>query len=731
MYRMAAAAALTLSFAVSLLSLHSQETLEIAANHPGAGALAEPARTPSVSLSAAVTTVEVKTAPQEMHPALTPVPQIEGKEIVSAAGTYGDLSRYLQTLPGVAWSSDLSNDILVRGGHPEENLFVIDGVEFTGISHLALSGTTGGFTSMIDSTAVDGMEMRSGVYDASYSSRLSSLIEIRTRQLGEAREARILTLGISGIGGLYQRALPFAGSFLLSVHRSLLNLFTDDIGINGVPTYTNTLARLDFAPSNRDSLTILSLGGADTIAMTPCPADPAVTSAYQTQYAGWRETGALTWKHTFRPALASDFMAEYSLARQDIGQQRQTGFLRVNGKNTCTPVVETSYVENSRNGLPRVNYTIRAGKGGWLLTAGAEGGLQMPNDSVEQPIGQLSPFSASKTATDAVTFHRRFAAGQEAGFVQAEGALGKRWNLMAGVRAESFAIDASYALEPRVSILYRLNGRQSLHASWNAAAQLPPTMDLVSYAGNRELRPIEVRQTAAGMRLWQGGWGALDAEGYTKQYRREPVSTEFPQLMLFNMVDTLGQAFVWLPLAGAGTASSRGIEAVLRAHWRGRVNLMFSATRSQSEYRAQDGVRRRGNYDTPVAVNALSSFRLPLGITFNSRESFTSGRVYCPFDNADSLAQSRGIYDLSRINALRGPAYNRLDIELERKFSFARGDLEVQGGAENVLNRGNLLGYVWLERCEAGLACYNAQGLPILKVDQMGRYPVFSARYRF
>jgi len=256
-------------------------------------------------------------------------------------------------------------------------------------------------------------------------------------------------------------------------------------------------------------------------------------------------------------------------------------------------------------------------------------------------------------------------------------------------------------------------------------------MDLLSYPGNRQLRPIEARQAAAGMRLWQAGWGTLDIEAYTKQYRREPVSTEFPQLMLFNMVDTLGQAFVWLPLVDSGTAGSRGIEALLRTHFARRVNLMLSGARSQSEYRALDGVRRTGSYDTPVTLNALVAARLPMGFTLNTRESFASGRVYSPFDLPDSLAQSRGIYDLSRINAMRGPAYNRLDVELERQFKIAKGEMAIQAGAENVLNRGNLLGYVWLQNCTPELPCENAQVLPIEKVDQMGRFPVLSAHYRF
>lgn len=732
MYRTRAAIVLAICFTSCCVSPRSQELPAMASGDSGSSdktgnaSPASPAPVPAVT-----STVEVKATQQEIHPALAAVQEIAGREILSSAGTYGDLSRYLQVLPGVVWNSDLSNDVLVRGGHPEENLYVIDGVEFDGISHLQLPGTTGGFTSMIDATAVDSMEMRPGVYDAYHSSRLSSLIEIHTRPLVDARQESNLSIGISGIGGLYQRALPGSGVLLLSAHRSILNLFTNNIGIDGVPTYANLLARADLAHGGRDSLTILSLGGIDSVQVTPCADNPAVTEFYQSQYMGRRETGALTWRHAFNATLASELTASYAVTQRDIEQQQQTGYQVVNGRSTCTAIAVPSYVENSRDGMPRLNYTLRAGWSGWLFLGGVSGGLQVLSDSVAQPIGQLSPFSASTMTADAAAFHHRFAAGQEAAFLQAEGPLGKRLSLMGGIRVEGFAIDGSYALEPRISILYRLNQRQSLHASWNESAQLPPTMDLLSFAGNRLLQPITVRQTAAGMRLWQSRWSTLDAEAYTKQYRREPVSTEFPQLMLFNMIDTLGQSVVWLPLTGTGSADSRGLEAVLRAHWQSRAQLLLSATSSHSEYRALDGIPRPGNYDTPVEVSALSSFRLPGRLTLNGRDSFTSGRVYCPFDLLNSLAQSRGIYDLSRVNAVRGPDYNRLDLEFQRDFSFSGGQLEVRSGAENVLNRGNLLGYVWLQGCGGGWACINAQGLPIGKVDQMGRFPVFSAQFRF
>jgi len=132
-----------------------------------------------------------------------------------------------------------------------------------------------------------------------------------------------------------------------------------------------------------------------------------------------------------------------------------------------------------------------------------------------------------------------------------------------------------------------------------------------------------------------------------------------------------------------------------------------------------------------VAENALGNLRLWNGIQLDLRESVSSGRPYTPFDLADSNAQSRGIYDLTRVNAARGPLYNRLDVELERRFRVPRGVFELHAGAENILNRGNLLGYVWLDDCQVSWGCGNSSGQPITKADQMGRYPVFSLRYDF
>jgi hypothetical protein len=677
-----------------------------------------------------VTTINVAANDPGVTTALAPVPTITEQEILSSAGTYGDFTRYLQLLPGVVWSSDLSNDLLVRGGHPTENLFVVDGVEVPSINHFSLSGSNGGFTSMIDSTAVGSMTLRDDVYDSNYSSRLSSLVEIQTHELGTAHQSGNLVAGISGAGGLYQRALPHGGSLLLTAHRSIVNLVSNDIGINGVPTYTNGMARVELNPTEKDMVQVFSLTGADSITMTPCQVVGA-TSAYQTQYSGWRTTEALSWRHLYSASVTQNLVASYSTTSQTIGQQKQFGaYLDQNG-NCLSVSVEPSYSEDSRIGLSALNYELQTTLHGWLLSTGASGKLTTPDASVAQPMGQLSPFSSSTTSSDAISFQRNFSTGQSAAFVQADGGFGTRWKILGGLRMESFALTGGYALDPRLTVTYQINSRQNLHGSINLSSQLPPIMDMISYPVNRTLRPVQVRQEAAGMRLWQARWGTLDMDAYEKDYRREAVSTEYPQLMLSNMVDTLGQAFVWLPLTSAGTAQSRGLELTLRAHWRTRMQGMLSASRAQSTYRALDGIRRPGNYDTPMMATASGNLRLPFGLQLDLRETASSGRLFTPFDLADSNAQSRGIYDLSQINGVRGPVYNRLDMELERDFHARKGVFNLHAGMENAFNRGNLMGYVWLDNCQAGQDCGQNNYEPIQKVDQMGRYPILSLRYEF
>jgi TonB dependent receptor/TonB-dependent Receptor Plug Domain len=705
-----------------------------------------PGLLPTVAIVPHVQTqVEVNAHQQALESSVAAPYHVTSTEVLSSAGTWGDFTRYLQLLPGVVWNTDMSNDVMVRGGSPEENLYVVDGIEVPNINHIALEGTTGGFTSMLDTSTIGSVDLKAGEYDARYSSRLSSLVDIHTLAGEPAltpgidnRRSGEVDAGISGVGGFLNQPMGKTGNLLLSAHRSILNLATNDIGINGVPIYTNGLAHLESSPSSRDRISALSLSGADSIDMTPQPCDNGVTSLVQTQYGGVRSTNGLVWQHTHTPSILSTVTASYSAQTQLIGQQLQLPF--EGGTGACwNHPFQTSplYQEQSRDGIGTLAYGLEFSAGAWLFSLGETGRLVQSKYVVAQPLGQQSPFNPNPAWTDADNFARNLVTGQTASYAEATAQLGARWTLIAGAREETFAITGAHAFDPRASIGLRIASRQALHASFERSAQLAPTIDLLSYAQNARLLPIGMEQFAAGAELWSSGSITASIDAYTKRYFNEPESTEYPSLMLANMVDTLGQQFVWLPLKSGGRGRSQGVELLLRAHRGDHLELLSSASYSKTLYAASDGILRPGNFDFPFVANGMATLELPGKLFAAFRDTFASGRPYTPFNIAASEQQSRGIYNLEELNALRGPAYNRVDADFHRAFHVHGGLLNIYGGVENAFNHPNFLGYAWESECRApyGAICgesINAiPGVPEYKVTQMPRFPSAGARFVF
>ncbi len=704
-----------------------------------ATAATHPALLPSVAIVPRVQSQVVVNAHQQaLETGLAAPYHVTSAEVLSSAGTWGDFTRYLQLLPGVVWNTDMSNDVMVRGGSPEENLYVVDGIEVPNINHISLEGTTGGFTSMLDTSTLASVDLKAGDYDARYSSRLSSLVEIHTLAGGEKQHSGEADAGISGVGGFLNQPVGKTGSLLLSAHRSILNLATNDIGINGVPIYTNGLAHLEWSPGSHDHISALSLSGADSIDMTPQPCDPGVTSLVQTQYGGMRSTDGLVWQHTHTPSILSTVTASYSVQGQLIGQQLQVPF--EGGTNACwSHPFQTFplYQEQTRDGLSTLAYGLQFSAGAWLFSLGETGHLVESNYAVSQPRGQQSPFNSNPAWTDADNFTRNLITGQTGSYAEATAQFGIRWTVIAGAREETFAITGAHAFDPRASIGLRIASRQALHVSFERSAQLPPTIDLLSYAQNAHLLPIGMRQVAAGAELWRSGGMTASIEAYSKRYFNEPESTEYPSLMLANMVDTLGQQFVWLPLKSGGRGRAQGIELLLRAHRGDRLELLSSASYSKTLYSAADGILRPGNFDFPLVANSMATLKLPGKLFAAFRDTYASGRPYTPFNIVASEQQSRGIYNLALVNALRGPAYNRVDADFHRAFHVHGGLLNIYGGVENAFNRPNFLGYAWESECRApyGAICgesVNAiSGVPEYKVTQMPRFPSAGARFAF
>ena len=137
---------------------------------------------------------------------------VEPREILKSAAALQDVSRYVQGLPGVViGTNDFRNDIIVRGGSPLENLFVVDNVEIPNINAFANFASAGGTVSLLDAELLQDVTFLTGGYPAPYINRTSSVLQVTQREGNRKEFGGWATLGFAGAGAILEGPINSAG----------------------------------------------------------------------------------------------------------------------------------------------------------------------------------------------------------------------------------------------------------------------------------------------------------------------------------------------------------------------------------------------------------------------------------------------------------------------------------------------------------------------------------------
>ena len=160
-------------------------------------------------------------------------------EIQRNPGGNRDISKAIQSLPGVASSVSFRNDIIIRGGGPNENRFYIDGIEVPNINHFATQGSTGGPVGLLNVNFIKNVDFYTGAFPANRGNALSSVMEIQQREGRTDRLGFNFTLGSSDVGLTAEGPLGKKGTFIASFRRSYLQLLFEALELPFLPTYND------------------------------------------------------------------------------------------------------------------------------------------------------------------------------------------------------------------------------------------------------------------------------------------------------------------------------------------------------------------------------------------------------------------------------------------------------------------------------------------------------------
>ncbi len=648
----------------------------------------------------------------------------EPREILKSAAALQDVSRYVQGLPGVAiGTNDFRNDIIVRGGSPLENLFVVDNVEIPNINAFANFASAGGTVGLLDAELLQDVTFLTGGYPAPYVNRTSSVLQVTQREGSRRAFGGKTTVGFAGAGAIFEGPLGAGkGSWVVSTRRSFLDLVTKDVGIGGVPVlYTvNAKAVYDLTPTDR--VWAVNIAGVDKIRLGLNDSTDLTDELanFDIRYNGWRSATGVNWQRIFGARGVGLLGVTNSEAK--VGQQVKDlvaqgappagvlpGDLIAN-----SPVV---YFENSRERETTVKYdlTVHARFSTTVQTGGSVKQLRA-NYRVDSPYGNDTPYSPV-TGINAFSLNTRFRSYQTGAYLQVSRQVMPRVNLTVGGRVDDYAILSQTRFSPRAGVKVRLTNALSWNSSAGSYYQQPPLLFVTAFPQNKELAPWRADHYVTGL-----SWSAstdlrVTAETYRKAYSDYPVASDLPSVSLANIGDTFAVREILFPLTSAGTGYSQGVEFFVEKRLTSKIygqgNLSFSRTR----YTGLDGVLRPGSFDYPFVFNVLGGYRLSPAWELSTRLSFLSGRPFTPYDQAASLAQRRGVYDLTRVNAERAPDYGRVDVRVDRTFTVGGQPLNLFLGVQNLTNRRNFASYNWNRRTNA-LQFGEQQGIfPILGLD--------------
>ncbi len=612
-------------------------------------------------------------------------------EIMRNPGGNRDISRVVQTLPGVTTPASFRNDLIIRGGAPNENRFFLDDVEVPVINHFATQGASGGPVGILNVNFLQEVDFYSSAFPANRGNAASSVFNFRQRDGRDDRLGGTFMVSATDIGASLEGPIGDKTTFLVSARRSYLQLLFQAFGLPFLPTFNGFQAKVKTKFDSRNELYFIGLGAIDQFRLN-LEANETEEQQFLLDVLPvspqWNYTNGLVYKH-----YTSNGFWTVVLSRNMLNNESEK--YAGNDDSREDNLILRYRSQEIENKL-RVEHTLR--KGIWKTTYGFGYERVTYNNRTFNRI-----FTSSGPQT--VNFSSAFGMNKYYAFAQLSSKfLGDRLVLSGGLRADANDYAPQMAnpldqLSPRISASYNLTDRIAANFNTGIYFQLPP-YTLMGYQEdgrfvNRDngLRFIRNDHLTAGLEWNTTSNARITLEGYYKRWHHYPFLLR-DSLTLAN----LGGDFGILgnePALSRSRGRSYGLEFLFQQRLYKGLYGIVSYTLGWSAFEDKNGRFVPSSWDARHIANVAlgKKFKRDWEVGINWR--FQSGLPFTPFSEASALrlnwdVNNRGIFDYNLLNTRRRNAANAVDIRVDKKWFFKKWSLNVYVDIENLT--GNAVG---------------------------------------
>jgi len=630
-----------------------------------------------------------------------------------------DIFRSLQLLPGVGGTNESSSGLFVRGGTPDQNLVLLDGMTVYKVDHFF------GFFSAFNSNAVKDVQLYKGGFPARYGGRLSSVVDMTGKTGSFEKIKGGVGLNLLSVNGSFEMPIAKNISLLLAGRRSFTdilqskafqnissNFFQGDTfsGINN-NSLQNTIitapqpnfyfydwnSKLSIRPSDKDVVTISLYNGKDFLEesrsysrqLIPGQND-RVFNALVSENTDWGNAGisgkwSRQWNAKFYTNTlfaASEYFSNYD----------RDGSLKLEIPAQDSVIFSIRQTTKEKN---RVRDFTARWDAEWLVSTTHKIEL---GASVTQ-----SDIDYKNLRNDTLLILEKIQSGKYASvYLSDDWQISKKLSATAGLRASYYELTNQYLSEPRISFAYLLTSQLKLKGAYGSYYQFvnriinenltEGSRDFWLMSDGEQVKLSSSQHYILGVSYETNGW-LFDVEAYRKNLQN---LSEFSlRFRTGAQINSATQLFF------SGNGYAEGIDFLIQKK-KGNYTGWISYTLGRVRHTFND---LNDGKEFPAINDQLHEFKIVQNYSFgawnfSSTFLFGSGKPFSEPVGQYSISLLDG-RDLNYIgvgtkNGSRISPYHRLDLSIHRKFTIdeagkIKGDLGVS--FFNVYNRTNIWYY--------------------------------------
>lgn len=608
-------------------------------------------------------------------------------EIERNPGGNRDISKALQSLPGVASSVAFRNDIIIRGGAPNENRFYLDGVEVPNINHFATQGASGGPVGLINVNFIREVEFFSGAFPANRGNALSSVLNFKMKDPRQDRIGGNFTLGANDAGITIEGPIAKGHSFMFSYRRSYLQFLFQLLGLPFLPTYDDFQLKYKAKINQKNEITVVGLGAIDQFKLNlddDLDEDQQRIVDVLPVNNQWNYTIGANWKNYREKG--------YSVLVVSRNMLNNRAFKYEGNIEADTNLILDYTSQEIEN---KVRFENNWRDKGWKINYGVLYEFARYNNRTFNRINLPDGSIGTIDFDSQLDIHKWGAFGQVSrSFVEGRLLL----SLGARVDGNSYSKQMAKTYEtfsPRFSISYAFNDNFNLNANVGRYFQLPPYTalgfrDNTGALVNQEngLKYIASNHGVLGVEYINQNGLKVSVEGFFKYWQDYPFIVR-DSISLANLGADFG-VIGNTEVISEGDGRAYGAELLVQQKlWKGFYGIL-AYTWVRSEFQDRNGDFVPSAWDAQHLISLTGGKKFKRNWEIGARWRFTGGSPYTPADvQTSSLIpvwniNRSGLPNFAQLNTERLKPAHFLDIRVDKKWFFKKWALNVYIDVQNV-----------------------------------------------